>query len=893
MPISLFDPAGYRLDLLALPPLVTALAILLLGVFTLIRERRSRASWLFLLLTLTIFGWLVGTSGLVAAGNDRAAYLWTKAHQSSVYLIPAALYHFAVSVMGREAQRRRWVALAWAASGAFVVIALTSDWLAGPLHYYAWGYYVRYGWHNLGFLLYFCVMLFAALRQYWQTMRQSQPGTLAQQRARFLLMAFSIGYLGSVDYLPAYSVPLYPIGFGPVLAFVGLAAWSIRRYHLADITPAFAANQILQTMGDALLVLDRDGLVCLANRAAGELFGLDVQRLAAGRAAPTLGQVLPGLNWQTISQATAVRAHELIFSQPANSHGPAADRTLSLTVSMMPDITGQPEAAVCVVRDITDAKRAEARIRTEAARAEALARVAERLNAQLDLEAVLHSVCEEMAAALHVPIASVLLYDEQREVLYHAYGVGLPPACGPKLQPLPRQMHEAGLLRNGPVSVIPDVRAFSALPDPGIVDELQIRTAVTVTMTHEGRLVGRLNIATTGTVRHFTTDETALLQGIAHQAALAISNARLYQHAQRRSDRLQALRSIDKAIAGGTDLSHNLQVVLDQIVAQLGVDAVAVLLYNASSQMLEYAASCGFQSAALQHTRLPLGVGLAGRAVQDGHLVIVRDLRESPDSLAAAPLLASEGFVSYYAAPLAAKGQVTGVLELFHRSLLDHDPEWLGFLEALAGQAAIAIDSAQLFAALEASNAELRRAYDTTLEGWSRAMDLRDRETEGHTQRVTELTLRLARRLGLPEPELVHVRRGALLHDIGKMGIPDRILLKPGPLTSEEWEIMRRHPQYAYDMLAAITYLRPALDIPLYHHEKWDGTGYPRGLRGEHIPLIARLFAVVDVWDALRSDRPYRAALPDAQVRAFMSAEAGRHFDPAVADAFLRMIEEH
>ena len=154
----------------------------------------------------------------------------------------------------------------------------------------------------------------------------------------------------------------------------------------------------------------------------------------------------------------------------------------------------------------------------------------------------------------------------------------------------------------------------------------------------------------------------------------------------------------------------------------------------------------------------------------------------------------------------------------------------MAFWKRFAGQAAIAIDNAQLFENLQHSNAELVLAYDTTIEGWSHALDLRDKETEGHTQRVTEMTLRLAKAMGIDEAELVHIRRGALLHDIGKMGVPDNILLKPGELTEEEWGSCTQHPQLAYDLLSPIAYLRPALDIPYCHHEKWDGTGYPRGL---------------------------------------------------------------
>ena len=191
---------------------------------------------------------------------------------------------------------------------------------------------------------------------------------------------------------------------------------------------------------------------------------------------------------------------------------------------------------------------------------------------------------------------------------------------------------------------------------------------------------------------------------------------------------------------------------------------------------------------------------------------------------------------------------------------------------------------------LEEAHKQLLFAYDETIEGWSRAMDLRDKETEGHSQRVTELTLKLASDSGIPKQDLVHVRRGALLHDMGKLGIPDSILLKAGKLNDEEWEFMRQHPQLAYNMLFPIEYLRPAMDIPFCHHEKWDGTGYPRGLQGEQIPLAARLFAIVDVWDALTSDRPYRKAWEREKVLAYIKEESGKHFDPKVVEAFLQLI---
>lgn len=192
--------------------------------------------------------------------------------------------------------------------------------------------------------------------------------------------------------------------------------------------------------------------------------------------------------------------------------------------------------------------------------------------------------------------------------------------------------------------------------------------------------------------------------------------------------------------------------------------------------------------------------------------------------------------------------------------------------------------------ALQRAHLDLQEAYDKTIEGWVLALDLRDRETEGHTQRVTEMTVSLARRLGCTEEEIVHIRRGALLHDMGKMGIPDEILQKPGPLTDEEWSVMRKHPLYAYQMLSPISYLNQALIIPYYHHERWDGSGYPHGLKGEEIPLFARLFAVVDVWDALSSDRPYRKRIPPLDVVEYLKVESGRLFDPFIVEKFLPLI---
>ncbi|MBA3531636.1 MAG: GAF domain-containing protein [Ardenticatenales bacterium] len=389
--------------------------------------------------------------------------------------------------------------------------------------------------------------------------------------------------------------------------------------------------------------------------------------------------------------------------------------------------------------------------------------------------------------------------------------------------------------------------------------------------------------------REFTEVEVRLLTGLAEMAGNSLHRAVLYEQTEQRLHRLAALRTIDRAITTSLDLLTPLEVLLDQLRIQLRVDAADILLFDPNSNQMECVAWHGFRTERLAEPRFPLGDDVGSRAIIERRLIAIPQIQlgQAPPSRAA--LWLTEDFTTYFSVPLIAMGQIRGVLEVFHRTPLHPDAEWIDFLEALAGQAAIAIDNALLFENLQRSNLELSQAYDATIAGWARALDLRDEGTRGHSDRVTEMTMQLARALGLKEADLLHVRRGALLHDIGKMGIPDGILLKPGPLTQEEREIMELHPGYAYEMLLPIAFLRLALDIPYCHHEKWDGTGYPRGLKGEEIPLAARMFAVVDVWDALRSDRPYRKAWLEERVRDHIRSLAGTHFDGRVVDVFLKI----
>jgi PAS domain S-box-containing protein len=281
------------------------------------------------------------------------------------------------------------------------------------------------------------------------------------------------------------------------------------------------------------------------------------------------------------------------------------------------------------------------------------------------------------------------------------------------------------------------------------------------------------------------------------------------------------------------------------------------------------------------------GEGMTSRVISTGQPFVNNDVGLYPQT---ARLELMGGLNAVAGAPLISQERTIGALWV-GRSAPFRESE-LRVLMVIADMVANAVQRAALFEDLQRSNRELEQAYDRTLEGWSRALELRDRETEGHTRRAAELTVELGRALGMSEEQLLHTRRGALLHDIGKLGIPDKILLKPGQLSEEEWNTMRLHPTYAHDLLEPIPYLRPALDIPYCHHEHWDGTGYPQGLKGSQIPLAARIFCVVDVWDAITSDRVYRPAWPPEKARQYILQNSGLLFDPQVVDMFFKIEKE-
>ena len=405
-----------------------------------------------------------------------------------------------------------------------------------------------------------------------------------------------------------------------------------------------------------------------------------------------------------------------------------------------------------------------------------------------------------------------------------------------------------------------------------------------------GHTFGALNLYS-DQIGFFTEKRVIEIQSFTHLAASALENARLYEETMFRIQRITALRNIDMAITGSLDLRIVTRIALDEIIKQLKVDAAAILRLDPHTLTLEYLDGRGFRTSRIEETRISLNDGTAGRVARDHKVIHVADLSHVDDQVfTRRSLLKDEGIITYYGAPLIAKGKVLGVLEIYHRVGQKGNTEWVEFLESLAGQLAIAIENAGLFDDMLHKHRELIAAYNETIEGWGTALSLKEEETAEHSQRVTEMSLKLAKAMGMGKEDIYHVRLGALLHDIGKIGVPDSILLKPGKLTDDEWQVMRKHPVYAFEMLAPIAYLRRASEIPYCHHEKWDGTGYPRGLKGKQIPLSARIFAVVDVWDALSSDRPYRKAWPKDKVIEHIRELSGSHFDPEVVDCFIKII---
>jgi PAS domain S-box-containing protein len=683
--------------------------------------------------------------------------------------------------------------------------------------------------------------------QVLNTARELAPGRLvlvvanpaSPDEARGLLRA------GAHDVIRLEHLDRLPLAIESALQAGGAAAGGEDEYH-----EMFFRNQAIQ-----LLIDPANGNISDANRAAAQFYGYErsVLRqmsvlqlsLEPRRAAAHLGEVAGGRQGSILTQ-----------------HRLASGGVRDVEVQSSPVSRAGRTLLYAIVHDVTERLQRERELETVAHFAAVLRKAPTRA-------AMLPVILEQVQALVGADGAALVLRDSPSGDLVVALAHAWPEPIGTPLSDSSGLASQVVAIGQPEWRVTVPAGAQAAAP-----------------LSAQGHALGAVCVSLAAAP---TPLQLRLLSAIADMTANALQRATLHEQTEQRLQRLAALHAIDLAITSSFDLRVTLGILLDHLMDQLEVGGAGILLLNAATQTLEYGAVRGLNSALMHQLPVRLSDSLAGRAATTGQPLRIADLA-SQRTLGGRPYhIGNDKFTSYYGVPLSAKGRVQGVLEILRRGPLPDDPDSREFIDSLATQAAIAIDSAAMFSDLQRSNVDLNLAYDATIEGWSRVLEARGVESPGHTRRVADQTIKLAQAAGFGGIDLVHARRGALLHDIGMLAVPETVLLKPGPLSDAERGVMRQHPDHGFEFLAPINYLRPSLDIPYCHHEKWDGSGYPRGLRGDHIPMAARLFALVDIWDALRADRPFRAAWPAERARAYIHAQSGIEFDPQLTELFMQI----
>ncbi len=540
------------------------------------------------------------------------------------------------------------------------------------------------------------------------------------------------------------------------------------------------------------------------------------------------------------------------------------------------------EVIIALARDITERKKAEQALHRQVKELAVLHQVATAGIQAVTIDRLIDIVTHDVGDTFYPDNFGVLLLDNTGQYLLpHISYQGITLDVQKQM---PASQGIAGqVVASGQPRRVKDVRL-----EPAYIEVTNgIRSELCVPIKIGKRVIGVINAESTQP-DFFTSEDERLLKTIAGQLATAMEQIRLFNAERQRRQEAETLREATATISTSLELDEVLQAILVSLDRVVPYDSAAIFLLEGN--FLSLRTSRGVPDPETLHKqKFPAESELFDHIRNTREPYILTDASSDPRFKGWGETNYVRGWIGV---PLMARGEVFGYITLDSKKVAAFGKEAAALAQTFAHQAAAAIQNAKLFQGLEASLVELDQAYETTIEGWSKAMDLRDKETEGHTLRVTEQTIRLARLMNIPEEQMIHIRRGALLHDIGKMGVPDRILLKPESLTPDEMEIMRRHPQYAYEMLSPVAYLRTALDIPYCHHERWDGSGYPRGLKREEIPLVARMFAVIDVWDALTSDRPYRPAWRQVDAYHYIKNLAGIAFDPLVVEKFLDMIAE-
>ncbi|MGH2523125.1 MAG: HD domain-containing phosphohydrolase, partial [Anaerolineales bacterium] len=504
----------------------------------------------------------------------------------------------------------------------------------------------------------------------------------------------------------------------------------------------------------------------------------------------------------------------------------------------------------------------------------------------LELDPLLVSILKQLQSAIRGEGGSVwLLSDDETELqCTHAVGPGAEEVVG---RVLPAQKFLAAYTAARGESVKIDNASNSEwTAEFHQYFRRQARNVIIAPLLARGDLLGTITIVNKLGQRTFSQDDLALLSALAGHAAVAIQNAQLYERQLRNSERQRLLEQIGRHLQQTLDIEELIPRIFAEVNKAINAEAQSIWLLNAEAGVLICRFATGPGSEEIRKISVPVGKGIVGSCVEKQESMLIADAQRDPRFFRGADDKTGLITHSLMSVPMVLEGKSIGAIQAINKrtgALFTLDD--LNLLRSIADSAALAINNARLFTELQAS-------YDNTLDALAAALDLRDRETEGHSRRVVEYTARLARQIGLDPLTITEIRRGALIHDIGKIGVPDAVLHKPGPLDPQERKIIERHPQAGFEMLVGIPYLKEEIKIVLAHQEKWDGTGYPFGLQSEAIPLGARLFAIADTFDALTSDRPYRKGRPYQVARQIIVEESGKQFDPIAVEAFVAVPPE-
>jgi HD-GYP domain-containing protein (c-di-GMP phosphodiesterase class II) len=505
----------------------------------------------------------------------------------------------------------------------------------------------------------------------------------------------------------------------------------------------------------------------------------------------------------------------------------------------------------------------------------------------LELDPLLGSILKQLQSAARSEGSSIWLLDEDKTVLRctHAIGPGADQLIN-KVVPAELFLRVYKALSGKAIKVDDFANATGWITHFREYFRPHTRNLIIAPLVARGELLGTINVVNKLGPFAFADEDLELVAALSGHAAVAIQNAQLSERQSRIAERQKLLGQISRHLQQTLDLDELIPLIFGEVNKAINAEAQSIWLLNAEAGVISCRFATGPGADAVKKVSVPVGKGIVGFTVETQQPVIISDAQNDPRVFRGADDKTGLVTRSLLSVPMVREGRAIGAIQAFNKrngALFTNDD--LDLLSSIADSAVLSIENARLFAELHAS-------YDSTLEALTMALDLRDRETEGHSRRVVEYTAHLAKQLGLDKNMIDEYRRGALIHDVGKIGVPDAVLHKPGPLTPDERKLIEKHPRAGYEMLLGIPYLSEEIKLVLAHQEKWDGTGYPLGLKGENIPLGARLFMIADTFDALTSDRPYRTGKSYEEARQIIAAEAGRQFDPKAVEAFLAVPPE-